>query len=649
MSKVEYRRDIDGLRSIAVLAVVFFHAFPGKVPGGFVGVDVFFVISGYLISKSIFEDLAHGIFSIKAFYSRRIKRIFPALILVLSACLGFGWFALFADEYERLGKHVAGGMGFVANLLLWLEAGYFDVKAGTKPLLHLWSLGIEEQFYLIWPLLLYLAHHLRLNGLTVLILICGISYYLNILGMEVDPSATYYLPHTRFWELLIGALLAYVDLFHRESFNRVLGGTVFHSYPDTGRLTLGDVKSFIGLVLVAYSIYWFSEKTPFPGWRALVPTVGTFLIISAGPDAWINRNLLSSRWAVGVGLISYPLYLWHWPLLTFARIAESKVPSEIIRYAAIVVAFLLAWATYELVEKRIRFRKGQAVPITLVVVALILGSVGGVIYQRNGLVERHANTFLNGNVFEFPYRQICNPWTGIDYADDWCNGGKKSANASILVVGDSHSNAFTPMIAEAAAATNQDFIQLGRGSCPMLFGYGSNICHQLTDQVDPMILRDQNIKTVVMAARWPLYKNGFSRDPFFESPAAFKAAFEKTVNYYSKMGKRVVIFLTVPIEVNPRSCLRRPFRISPMKDCDLPLGKARISDGDYRALFDEILAKFPDVKVFDPWPYLCDEAECKVVDGTDILYSDETHLSEKGGRFLAKRAMEELKALLSQP
>jgi peptidoglycan/LPS O-acetylase OafA/YrhL len=212
----KYRADIDGLRALAVLSVVGFHAFPSVIGSGFVGVDIFFVISGYLISTIIFENLERGSFSFLDFYARRIRRIFPALILVLLVCYALGWTALLADEFKQLGKHIAGGAGFASNLVLRNESGYFDNAASTKPLLHLWSLGIEEQFYLIWPLLLWLAARLRLNFFICLVGLAAVSFGLNVRKVGSDAVAAFYTPQTRFWELMIGATLAYLML-HNES------------------------------------------------------------------------------------------------------------------------------------------------------------------------------------------------------------------------------------------------------------------------------------------------------------------------------------------------------------------------------------------------------------------------------------------------
>lgn len=224
LSHPKYRPDIDGLRAVAVLSVVAFHAFPGWMKGGFIGVDVFFVISGFLISTIIFENLDRGTFRFVEFYARRIKRIFPALLLVLIVSYAFGWFALLSDEYKQLGKHIAAGTGFVSNLVLWGEAAYFDNSADTKPLLHLWSLGIEEQFYVIWPFVLWLAWKRKLNLLTLTIFVALVSLYLNLKGIKKDEVSTFYSPQTRFWELLSGSILAWFALYKKDALNKFKEG-----------------------------------------------------------------------------------------------------------------------------------------------------------------------------------------------------------------------------------------------------------------------------------------------------------------------------------------------------------------------------------------------------------------------------------------
>lgn len=358
----KYRPDIDGLRAIAVLSVVGFHAFPGWVKGGFIGVDVFFVISGFLISGIIYENLDKGEFTLREFYARRIRRIFPALILVMVACLVFGWFALLTDEYKQLGRHIAGGASFISNFLLWQESGYFDNSAETKPLLHLWSLGIEEQFYIVWPLLLWLTWKRKFNFFAVTLAIAVGSFYLNVKGIKQDAVATFYSPITRFWELMCGGLLAWVTIYKKESLtgiklrlDRFILSNIYRNKEVEKGRTLANLSAFTGLALLAYGFSIIAKDFYFPGVWALVPVLAALLIISAGPAAWINRQILSTKVFVWFGLISYPLYLWHWPLLSFARIIENGTPSREIRVAAVVISIVLAWLTMKLIEKPFRF------------------------------------------------------------------------------------------------------------------------------------------------------------------------------------------------------------------------------------------------------------------------------------------------------
>lgn len=408
---LRYRPDIDGLRAIAVGSVVVFHAFPHCLPGGFVGVDVFFVISGYLISRILLDGLEKGTFSFRDFFAHRVRRIFPALILVLIASLMAGWFAMLAYEYKEFGKHVAAGAGFVSNLVLWGEAGYFDTAAETKPLLHLWSLGIEEQFYIFWPLMLWLWWKWRLPAVYLIVIVAMISFLMNLRGVLVDPVGAFYSPLTRFWELLVGSFLAWVTLHSRGS-------------PTTLQASLGPIRwsaarradrgllhallplamSVTGLGLVAIAITTFDSHMPFPGALALVPTVGAALVIAAGPNALPNRALLSLRPAVWLGLISYPLYLWHWPLLSFVSILEQGHPDRITRVAAVLLAVLLAALTYMGVEKRIRSGKfGKNITAALVVAMTGVGLVGVTTYLQDGFIDRFpAEVRMIQEMGEFP-------------------------------------------------------------------------------------------------------------------------------------------------------------------------------------------------------------------------------------------------------
>ena len=350
-SSSKYRPDIDGLRAVAVLLVVIFHAFPELKGGGFIGVDVFFVISGFLITGIIVNDLERGRFSFKGFYARRIKRIYPALLIVLLVCFISGWYLLLPDEFESLGKHIAGGAGFVANLVLWGESGYFDLQTALKPLLHLWSLGVEEQFYFLWPLILYLAFQKHFKLKYLLPVIFSASFLLNIYSITNDPVGTFYLPQTRFWELMTGAALAY--WFHPKSSDHWLS-TRFATRP-----WVNNISTCLGLMLLAMAAVLLNKSSAFPGWWAVLPTLGAALMIAAGQHAWLNKKLLAHPLLVFIGLISYPLYLWHWPLLAFARILSMGEPPIELRAVLAFASVLLAWLTYRFVELPLRFGGSQ--------------------------------------------------------------------------------------------------------------------------------------------------------------------------------------------------------------------------------------------------------------------------------------------------
>ncbi|CAM3655110.1 acyltransferase family protein [Polynucleobacter brandtiae] len=370
----KYRPDIDGLRAIAVLSVVIFHGFPHLLPGGFIGVDIFFVISGYLISTIIFQNIQNHTFSFADFYTRRIRRIFPALIVVLIFCHALGWFLLVPSEYQQLGKHIAGGSSFLSNLLLWRESGYFDASAESKPLLHLWSLGIEEQFYIVWPLILLLAYKARLHLIQVVVWMLGASFIVNLLLTSSDPISAFYLPLSRFWELLIGAVIAHTSIHHKEFISRL-------------PLSRG-VISTLGLVLIFVSMAVINKGSLFPGWWALLPTLGAAFIIVGGPQAWINQKLLAHPLLVWFGLISFPLYLWHWPIFTFYRLYSFHEVSAIAYVLLIALSILLAWCTFYFIERQFRHDKNPWKLSSLMIGLIAIGFIGWNCYDREGMPFR---------------------------------------------------------------------------------------------------------------------------------------------------------------------------------------------------------------------------------------------------------------------
>ncbi len=305
-----YRGDIDGLRALAVLSVIAFHAFPRQCAGGFVGVDVFFVISGFLISTIIYQSLQRGSFSFIEFYARRARRIFPALIAVLVACAIAGWFLMLQSELQAFGKNIAAAAAFVANFAYYQQSGYFDETAALKPLLHLWSLGVEEQFYLVWPLLVVVSSRWRNGPLAIAAIVFAASFASNILLIRSDAAAAFYLPVPRFWELMLGSGLAMLALRKSDGWSPVTEAANIGAAPATRAPIAAHAMAWTGALLLVAALLLIDPNRAFPGWWALLPTFGTALIIAAGPRAAINR-LLSHRWLVYIGLISYPLYLWH--------------------------------------------------------------------------------------------------------------------------------------------------------------------------------------------------------------------------------------------------------------------------------------------------------------------------------------------------
>ena len=376
-SHPKYRPDIDGMRAVAVFSVIIFHFTPGLMKGGFIGVDVFFVISGYLISTIIFNGLDKGAFLFAHFYAQRIRRIFPALFLVLMSCLIFGWFSLLSDELNQLGKHALASAGFVSNLVFWSEVGYFDTSAETKPLLHLWSLGIEEQFYILFPLLVWALWKWKSKFFWIFGLIALLSFASNLHDVTDNPAAAFYSPLARFWELLGGVLLA-LYVRHRNISSTELTNSPFPSLSrEVGGSLVGNLCSVSGAVLLGSGFSLIDESSSFPGFWALVPVLGTTLLISAGPYSWINQKVLSNRLLVWLGSISFPLYLWHWPIMSFGRIIYSDELPKNFKIYAVALTILLSWITVILIENPIRFTH-QMGKLKVAVLTLIMFSIGSV-------------------------------------------------------------------------------------------------------------------------------------------------------------------------------------------------------------------------------------------------------------------------------
>lgn len=620
-----YRPDIDGLRAIAVVSVLLFHSFPNLASGGFVGVDVFFVISGFLITSVLVKEVNEGRFSILRFYIRRARRIFPALVLVMAATLLMGWLILLPNEWIQLGRHVTAGALFLSNIQLWREAGYFDTASDLKPLLHLWSLAVEEQYYLIWPLVIFLG--VRFGNRTLALAsigLCAASWLASVLLTPGHASMAFFLPLTRFWELLVGGGLAILQS------NR---GKV----PSAPSIVVAEAMGVVGIVLTGISIYWLDRDSVFPGHLATLPVLGAALIIAAGPRATINCHLLSNRFMVWVGLISYPLYLWHWPLLAFPRIWFDEVVTVPLRASMLALATALAWLTYRWLETPIRApqRSPRAPADALALWGLLfcLAAVG-IASWASWLSPRSAGT------------QIVNL---ISQAErDWGYSGDKTWTGSrpgrVLLVGDSHMQQYAPridwlMANHAAQARSATMITLG-GCAPVLGVTRKSIeCTKFTQEAFAE-MSAADVSTIVIAASWSgfaarpdYYRVGDSTrtplHPLTDTTQWILDDWQERIASLTGAGKRVIVLLSNPRGplVNPKHLIQRSlwsWEASPPPPASRAQLKLFVDDADRRIA---AAARAAGAEIVDPFDGICRDTICPATteDGNPI-FMDDSHL-----------------------
>ncbi|WP_084150965.1 acyltransferase family protein [Azohydromonas australica] len=650
LSHPKYRPDIDGLRAVAVISVVIFHAFPSALAGGFIGVDIFFVISGFLISTIIFQNLDRGTFSFGEFYVRRIRRIFPGLLLVLAASYAFGWFALLADEFMQLGKHVAGGAGFVANLVLWSEAGYFDKSAESKPLLHLWSLGIEEQFYIVWPLLLWMAWKRKFNLLTLTVLIALVSFALNVHGVRKDPVETFYSPQRRFWELLCGSLLAWLTLYRQASLAGLrtrldgwLAAVLYREPREHDGRTLAAVLSVLGLLLLGYGFWRISAASHFPGSWALVPVLGAVLLIAAGPQAWLNRKVLAHPVVVWFGLISFPLYLWHWPLLSFTRIVRGGDPPFAARTIAVVVSVLLAWLTYRFVERPVRLGPhGAAKAGAMALLMALMGGVGFATFQAQGIDSRFSPEarYLTQRV-DFDWKNqvrynVCHLQEPVDLKQN--ESCYEKTRPLIALWGDSHAASLYPGFRKLQAEHPLGILQLTQAGCPPILDVEKFLFYVKCNEVNQRILQDLQAarpEVVIMHAAYLHLDYPMSKEALY---ARFAASLQQVKARLPQ--SRLVVMGPVP-----------RWKDSPQKTAFLYWRQVLDKTGKVPAMLpaaqwkdvDENLARIAQdhgVEYVSVLQMLCKGAECLSRVGEapeDFVAIDDAHLSAHGAAYLVKK------------
>ncbi len=633
---MNYRKEIDGLRALAVLPVILFHAGFNIFSGGFVGVDIFFVISGYLITNIILGELEQNKFSIINFYERRARRILPALFFVMFACLPIAWFTLLPNDIESFSKSLIAVSIFSSNILFRHESGYFDIASELKPLLHTWSLAVEEQYYLIFPFLLMFFWKSGIKKiLIILVTIFVISFGLAHWGSNAKPSSAYFLLLARGWELLVGTFAAF--FLSRKN------------HPEFKK-NLTEIAGWLGFTLILYAVFTHSKNTPYPGIHALVPTMGTLLIILFANQNTTLGRFLGNKVFVSFGLISYSAYLWHQPLFAFVRHKSLTEPGHIIFSALSILTFILAYLTWRYIETPFRIKKylnqSQIFQCAL---------IGSVFFICIGLIG-----FFTNGVFITSAKRLealaLNNRISVNYGlNEECEGDytesslcRTSANPEVLVWGDS----FAMHLVDGLIASNPNInvIQKTVSNCgpfleiaPISSGYPrswSEKCISINDKVFEYLKNSPNIKYVVMGSPFEqfigkdakiLTRQGTIEDG---KSAAFKAM-QLTINQIRALKKTPVIFSPTPQNgQNIGKCLvKSTFFNIDNKICDIKYSDSLAKQSE---VFDFLKKVEKITTVVWLSDFLCSSHLCKTSKNGILFYRDEEHLSHEGSAFIGK-------------
>lgn len=613
---MKYRREIDGLRAVAVLPVILFHAEFSIFGGGYVGVDVFFVISGYLITSILISELEQGKFSIARFYERRARRILPALFFVMLACLPFAYMWMLPTQLEDFAQSIVAVVFFGSNILLWQESGYFAAAAELKPLLHTWSLAVEEQYYLIFPIFLLLVWRFGRNKVFwSVVVIAAISLLLAEWGWRNSPDANFYLAPTRAWELLAGSICAFITVGRAQKSNNVL--------------------SAIGLAAIVFSIFAFDENTPFPSVYGLAPVVGTALIILFGRQGTWVAQLLSMRAFVGIGLISYSAYLWHQPLFAFARIRSLTEPSQVLMALLAVATLLLAWVTWRWVEQPFRNRKNPLLA-TRCSMFLASGAVGAV-FVAIGLAGHFGKGFewrlnemqgwLASTAVPSPMRDRCH-YNGKSTFDAQSSCEYFGESADVAIYGNSHGVELAYGVAEELQKTQRSLIHFTISGCAAGFQRETEeYCNLFFEDRLRYLLETARVRNVILAFRTD---RDFSKQ---DNPADAARSIVELANYLFENGKNVVLVLQAPtLERHINSYLRQAFLSG---EGDL---SAR-SLADWKEINGHVYASLqalnPGVKIFDLAEHFCVSDVCFAALDWQAMYFDGDHMSVFGARRVA--------------
>jgi peptidoglycan/LPS O-acetylase OafA/YrhL len=631
-----YRQDIDGLRGAAILAVIGFHYLPQTFPGGFIGVDVFFVISGYLITgillstKSKLWQLA-----ISDFYIRRVKRLFPALSITLTLALSLGFVFLLPSEFRELCQNVVAAATFTTNFVLMndLNAGYFADISVNNQLVHLWSLSIEEQFYLLWPVFLcFTPKNFLLLSVTALLVLFVVFDFLNVFGNMFDR---YYFPGTRFWEIFAGAWLAV--LRSREPLKRLR--------PLLENYQLTDFAKVSSLLLIIAAIFLVRSGERWPGPKALLPVIATMVILAFEARGKLVITIFCNRALVELGLISYPLYLYHWLFLSFATQAYSGSPPNLVKLGALTVSVVLAIITYQFIETPIRrsnldLRQIALLPISLVSLC-ILGLYG---YSTRGLDwrfrdEQAFNDVLPSSDF-VRIDQKCLQTYGDAFVEgilpkrDFCLSTSATNDGPVLLIGDSHASMLYRGFVDLGV---RNIVHLGRGSCPPILDLDPNVTwYRCQPTVNGVIeyLRNSTASLVVLTGVFQRYFDGTYK--IRQTKDELDSSIHKWFEALGNSKKRILVVLDNPsLPFEPKQCMRRPIDLHQRLDCSFDRAVYDKQAEPYKQMFKTDAASYPNVALLDASQFFCDDSRCHATNQDGLLYtSDDNHLSLRGARIV---------------
>jgi peptidoglycan/LPS O-acetylase OafA/YrhL len=644
---MKYRREIDGLRAIAVVSIILFHAGFNAFRGGYLGVDIFFVLSGYLITSIILRDISLNKFSLANFYEKRFRRILPALFLVLLVCIPMAWFWLLPNELKAFAKSVTYTALSVSNVYFFLTANYFDSASDLKPLLHTWSLGVEEQFYMLYPLLLLFIWKRGIKtSYIVLATISVISLVVAHWSSIHYPLASFYLLHTRAWELLSGALLG-MYLFHRQT--------------PIEASKQNNLLSTLGLIIILVSLFTYEESMPNPGFYTLPPIIGTLLIIAFTHQDQFVGKLLSNRILVGLGLISYSAYLWHQPLFAFMRIKSLGALNPWSMMPAVIATFVLAIITWKLIEKPARDLKimtrrqvfiGSGLGLAFFLAIGITGEAKKGFESRYSIPPSVVNDF---NLDDFSLK--C-------YADRTCEVGDLTAKKSdVVVFGDSHSQSILAAFEKVGQQTKTKTTFMGMVGCPPLLDVVIlkgppvlGICEKLVEKQIEFIKKERP-KKIFLVARWSAYVDGDydGRGMFYlgkhsldridkeYTKKVYYEGIEKTIATYQELGSEVYIVGQIPQQ---RFSAKEFYYLiynekTPVEEKNLLLKKYSVSLEDHLKLqsnnrqFFESLQQKGLGRMIIPDDIFCRDGYCPLGTLDRTYYRDKDHISHFGAEQLA--------------